>query len=164
MVDITRYYLACPVLHIIWLCIQAYKYLSIWLSGGRQKQARKHSFKQHFCAFCQQLFVVCQALCCLWLKAYQLPRWCWCNRSEMARYLARANSVSNVTRSEPSSSCSPCSAWVTLLRGWLLCCWFEPKEERGEGRKLYCYTGNTKVPIRTSNSQRLMKYKWYRGK
>ena len=76
------------------------------------------------------------------------------------------NSFSNVTRSEPSSSCSPCSAWVTLLRWWLLslCCWFEPREERGEGWKLYCYTGNTKVPIRTSNSQRLMKYKWYRGK
>ena len=31
------------------------------------------------------------------------------------------------------------------------------------GTKLYYYTGNTKVPI-TSNSQRLMKYKWHREK
>ena len=81
-------------------------------------------------------------------------------------------SICDGTRSETWSSCSPCSAraaafverWVTMLRGWLLsmCSLFEPRQGRGEGRKLYCYTGNTKVPIRTSNSQRYMKYKWYR--
>lgn len=41
---------------------------------------------------------------------------------------------------------------------------FRVTEDEGEGWKLYCYTGNTKVPIRTSNSQRYMKYKSYREK
>ena len=102
------------------------------------------------------------------LQACQLPRLGWCNRYEMASQLAGCALIPFQTSLalRLGSGCSPCSTWVTLLRGWLLsmCSWFNPRQERGEGRKLYCYTGNTKVPIRTSNSQKYMKYKWYREK
>ena len=39
------------------------------MTGVRQQQAHKHSFKQKFREFCQQLFAVLQALSCLWLQA-----------------------------------------------------------------------------------------------
>jgi hypothetical protein len=41
---------------------------------------------------------------------------------------------------------------------------FLVRAQVGEGWKIYCYTGNTKVPVRTSNSQRYMKYKWNKEK
>jgi hypothetical protein len=113
-----RYYVI--IKSMIWYLIEQ----SDWAMVGSSRLVSIH-------AFCQQLFAVLQALSCLWLQAYQLPRLGWYNRFEIASKLVEC--VLTAFQMWLGLVVPLAEAfvelWVILLRVWLLsmCSWFEPR-------------------------------------